>query len=626
MADKSSNLLRVISYPGAVVSTLAGSVPVVSPADGSVSFSAGDSTSAGNSDGTGTSASFEALSGVAVIPSSGTVVVADTNNNLIRLVTYPGGVVTTLAGSGSAGASDDVGTSASFGTPTGVAVIESSSSSGVIIVADSENYLVRVVTYPGAVVTTLAGNNGIQGASDGVGAAASFWTPSAVAVLDSRTIAVADNGAVADENGVTSSSLIRLVSYPGGSVTTLAGGGVGFSADGTGTSASFGSPSGLAVVPATGSIVVVDSLSNLVRLVTRGGAVSTLAGASSSSSYASGSPFLQPMGVAFVPSAGSLIVSDGSNLVLAVSSFSFAVCDAHWHHVALTYSASSGSSLSAVSAYVDGSFLGSAAMAVSLPTATASTLRVGYSGDLTTNSGSRFSGALSEVRIYARALTVAEVAALSQPPLLAVNNTRRTPASPTPKSTSYAYTCNLGFVGQPATLTQSAADGSWSWRNGVNATACTQCGPGFFVASTATATSCSTQTATCNAGSYYQTPASTNKDRVCAPCPAGTFSAAPSASTFATNTSKSCTTFSKSCPAGTYFAQPGSAVADVTCKLCPGGTFMASVTTVASAATCAPCAPGTYAPATGGASICTACAPGSFSGASALASSRTSSR
>ena len=92
-------------------------------------------------DGTGTAASFNQPYGVAVIPSSGVIVVADTGNSRIRLVT-PLGVVTTLAGSGNGAFADGSGAAASFTFPAGVAVIPSS---GVIVVADALNNRIRLI-------------------------------------------------------------------------------------------------------------------------------------------------------------------------------------------------------------------------------------------------------------------------------------------------------------------------------------------------------------------------------------------------------------------------------------------------------------------------------------------------
>jgi sugar lactone lactonase YvrE len=230
---------------------------------------------------------FSYPQGVAVIPSTGVVVVADTNNNLLGLVTYPGGVVTTLA--------------TGLSSPTGVAVL----SDGNIVVADKDNHRIRLVT-PLGVVTTLAGS-GSAAFADGTGAAASFNQPRGVAVIPStNTIVVAE----------AFNHRIRLVTYPGGVVTTLAGSGSAAFADGTGTAASFNQPHGVTVIPSTGVIVVADVNNHRIRLVTPLGVVSTLAG-NATGTFAdgtgTGASFNFPQGVAVDPFTDRVYVADTYN-------------------------------------------------------------------------------------------------------------------------------------------------------------------------------------------------------------------------------------------------------------------------------------------------------------------------
>jgi sugar lactone lactonase YvrE len=272
----------------------------IGPGTGVVTTLAGQTT-AGSNDGTGAAASFNRPNAIAVIPSSGATVVAEaSSNNRIRLIT-PGGVVTTLAGSGTAAFADGTGAGASFNVPSGVAVIPSN---GVTVVADAFNHRIRLVTSAG-VVTTLAGNS-TPGSGNGTGAGAGFNFPRGVAVIPSTNVIVV---------GDTSNHRIRLVTYPGGVVTTLAGSGTATYADGTGTSASFNDPRGVAVLP-DGNIVVADTLNNRIRLVTPTGVVTTLAGqttAGSADGTGAAASFFYPWGVAVIQPSGLIVVVDRDN-------------------------------------------------------------------------------------------------------------------------------------------------------------------------------------------------------------------------------------------------------------------------------------------------------------------------
>ncbi|WP_295648926.1 gliding motility-associated C-terminal domain-containing protein [uncultured Mucilaginibacter sp.] len=153
VADRMNNMVRKIT-PSGVVSTFAGS----------------GVTSAVN--GTGTAAGFYGCSGLA-IDQAGNLYVADQDNHMIRKITSTG-VVTTVAGSGSIGNANGLATSASFNQPFGVAV----DVSGNIFVADEFNNLIRKIT-PVGLVSTLAGN-GSASSIDAVGLSASFNYPSGV--------------------------------------------------------------------------------------------------------------------------------------------------------------------------------------------------------------------------------------------------------------------------------------------------------------------------------------------------------------------------------------------------------------------------------------------------------------
>jgi hypothetical protein len=263
VADTYNSTIRKIT-PEGVVTTLAGN-PARTNKYGAV---------AGYVDGTGSNALFYYPEGVAV-DTNGNVYVADTENYVIRKVT-PEGVVTTLAGyAGDYGSLNGTGTGARFGSPAGVAV----DSTGHVYVADTGNSTIRRVG-PEGNTTTLAGNAGDVGVADGTGSAAQFDEPFGVAVDSEGNVYVGD----------TYSDTIRMVT-PAGVVTTLAGMpeppppgysfvpdyGLGGYVNGTGDSAQFYEPSGVAVDSA-GNVYVADTANNTIRMVTSVGLVTTLAG------------------------------------------------------------------------------------------------------------------------------------------------------------------------------------------------------------------------------------------------------------------------------------------------------------------------------------------------------------
>lgn len=151
--------------------------------DGSVTTVAGSVE--GYADGPGTQAAFNTPSGLA-LDSEGNLFVADTGNNRIRKIT-PGGLVSTVAGDGTAGYADGPRTQAQFDGPIGLAVDTRRN----IYVADTYNDRIRKITSDG-VVTTVAGAG--LGYADGPAGSALFDTPCGIVVSPDGTLIVADTG------------------------------------------------------------------------------------------------------------------------------------------------------------------------------------------------------------------------------------------------------------------------------------------------------------------------------------------------------------------------------------------------------------------------------------------------
>lgn len=206
-------------------------------------------------------ASFNTPFALAVV-ASGNVYLADTGNHTIRKIA-PGGMVSTVAGEGGiSGSLDGSGEQARFNRPGGIAL----DGEGNLLVADTGNHTIRKIS-PSGTVTTLAGQAGILGHSDGIGQAARFSSPASITVAPDGDLYVAD----------TDNHLIRRIT-PAGAVTTYSGqAGISGSTNGGPAVASFNSPKALAT-DGSGSLYIADTYNCLIRKITPDGNVTTHAG------------------------------------------------------------------------------------------------------------------------------------------------------------------------------------------------------------------------------------------------------------------------------------------------------------------------------------------------------------
>ena len=242
----------------------------------------------------GASTSFYLPEGIAT-DAAGNLYIGDSGNALVRKIT-PAGQVSTFAG-GTRGYRDGTGTAAQFGNTFGLAFDKD----GNLYVCDELVGYIRKIT-PAGVVTTLAGN-GQMGFANGKGTAASFNVITGVAVDHSGNVFVADQF----------NNMIRKIT-PDGTVTTFAGSGSAGFADGTGTSASFNNPIGIAI-DAYDNLYVGDRHNNRIRKISPSGVVGTMAGngfASFANGTAGAASFNQPDGIA-VDAYGNLYIADALN-------------------------------------------------------------------------------------------------------------------------------------------------------------------------------------------------------------------------------------------------------------------------------------------------------------------------
>ena len=258
-------------------------------AQATVSTLAGSGTE-GNLDGDGLFAEFARPRGVRV-DAAGNLYVTDALHKLIRKVS-PTGAVTTVAGSGAGGSLSD---------PFDLVL----DPAGNIYLTELMGNTVRKVT-PAGVVSTLAGSGSFS-SINGHGTSASFNQPSGIA-FDAQ-----GNLFVGDSQG----QKVRKIA-PDSEVSTFAGSGAQGTGDGTGGSATFTVPAGIAM-DAAGNMFVTDFGSHVVRKITPQGEVTTPFGTRNTSGSVDGkgnaATFSFPVGIA-MDSSGSLYVADSTTHVI----------------------------------------------------------------------------------------------------------------------------------------------------------------------------------------------------------------------------------------------------------------------------------------------------------------------
>jgi uncharacterized repeat protein (TIGR01451 family) len=303
-------------------------------------------------------ATFGGAYGLAV-DRSGNLYIADSNNGCIRKVN-PGGIITTVAGTGTPGYSGDNGpaTAAQLNEPYAVAV----DAAGNIFVADTYNNRIRKIS-TGGVITTVAGTGAIGFNGDHIPATqANLGTPYAIAVdsagnlymgsnFDHRLRMVTPDGmistiagdgasgyggdggaaisaplygwsegiAVDPAGNVYFSDADRIREVSKGIITTIAGGGTG-----DGGAAPFAGMVNTGFLATDSGGNVYFSAENRVRKVTPAGAISTLAGTGVTGNAGDGGPAVSAQlnnsnGIAFDASGNLFIADTGNNTVRKVS-------------------------------------------------------------------------------------------------------------------------------------------------------------------------------------------------------------------------------------------------------------------------------------------------------------------
>ncbi len=240
IADQNNNRIRKVTASTNIITTIAGT--------GSNGYS-GDN-------GAATAASLNYPAGVA-IDLTGYIYISDTSNNRIRLITVATGVITTIAGTGSAGYSGDGGqaTSAQIQLPHGITFNSNS-----VYFGDWDGYnVIRKVNLLTGIITTAAGTGGSGYNGDNIAAtSATLYRPHDVYIDAYGNMFISD----------CSNNRVRKVSAATGLISTIAGTGSGSTSgdNGVATSAGVYCPSALKQ-DSYGNYYVAETSGNRIRKI-----------------------------------------------------------------------------------------------------------------------------------------------------------------------------------------------------------------------------------------------------------------------------------------------------------------------------------------------------------------------
>ena len=247
------------------------------------------------------------------VDGSGDVYIADSSNHRVRKIT-PGGIISTVAGTGTFGFNGDniAAGNAQLNRPTSLTV----SASGDLYIADSSNHRIRKVAATNGIITTVAGT-GVQGYSGDVGPAtsATLRFPVGVALDSAGNLFIAD----------ASNHVVRKVTPANAFIFTVAGNGAGagtdqgsFSGDGgLATAAGLNTPEDIAVDPA-GNLYIADTANNRIRKMNASNnVITTIAGTGTDGFAGDGGPAASamlnfPWAVA-LDNSGNVLVGDRVN-------------------------------------------------------------------------------------------------------------------------------------------------------------------------------------------------------------------------------------------------------------------------------------------------------------------------
>jgi uncharacterized protein (TIGR03437 family) len=291
--DSAGNLY-VADFYNQAVRKIAGGMIVTVAGNGTYGYS-GDK-------GPATSAQLAGPSGL-VVDYLGNLYIADSYNNCVRKVTN--GVITTIAGNGTAGFSGDYGPAnqATLREPADLALDSFSN----LYIADYGNNRIREVTFSRSVISTVVGTGMAAYSGEHVSA-----TTCNLLAPEHLTTDPAGNLYIID------SARVRKVAN--GTINTIEGGGIPVGENGPAASAQLASPQGI-TFDSSGNLYIADSATGRILKVS-GGTLSRVAGTGMAGSgaiknqvAATSVQLGEPTGIA-VTSGGTIYIADAANLLL----------------------------------------------------------------------------------------------------------------------------------------------------------------------------------------------------------------------------------------------------------------------------------------------------------------------
>ena len=288
------------------------------PALSAIATVAGDGAQMGHRDGPAAQARF-AFPGEMILLADGRVLVSDSHNHCVRLLSADLQQVGTVAGrpGEEGGFSDGASAAARFNFPGGLMQLPD----GRVLIADRANHRIRVLSADLQHVSTVAGC-GENAHRDGAAVAeAAFYFPSDVALLPDGRVLVSDGY----------NQRIRALSADLLRVCTVAGCGAMGHCDGASLRAMIGCRTRLAVLP-DGRVLVTDFSNNCIRMLsfdlqevcTVAGKPTIFAGDDIADGDAKDALFNEPRGITLLPDGRVVVADHGCCCVRVLEGFAAA--------------------------------------------------------------------------------------------------------------------------------------------------------------------------------------------------------------------------------------------------------------------------------------------------------------